>query len=571
MTTTKMNGANALLDSLERQGVQQVFGILGGAILPVYDALCNHPRIRHILARHEQGAAHAADGYARASGRPGVCFATSGPGATNLVTGIANAYMDSSPVIALTGQVPAKGVNSTYMIGRDAFQEADIIGITTPITKYNYQLRTPAEIPQTVNMAFYIATTGRPGPVLIDFPKDVQAEVAQIDFSSKIDIPGYKPPGNPHPLQIRKAAELLAEAERPVILAGGGIVSANASDELLTMAELLLAPVATTFMGKGSFPEIHPLSIGNIGMHGNPLANKLLLEADVLLAVGTRFSDRATGNTDKFCPEAKKIHIDIDAAEIGKNIEVDIPIVADAKKALSAIYERLIQQIKKKESDSPWIKRVNEARQLLNPLESEQAKELKPKPLLQTLRRLLSEETIVTTEVGQNQMWSALYFKALKPRTFISSGGLGTMGFGFPAAIGAKTACPDRPVVDIAGDGSFIMTEQELACSVIENIPVTVIVLNNGVLGMVAQWQRMFYKRRYMAVKLGAYPDFVKLAEAYGAQGFRVGSLTEFQNAVQVALKSKVTTVIDVPISSEEDVVPMVPPGCGLNQQVGDY
>lgn len=571
MTSTKMTGANALLDSLERQGVKEVFGILGGALLPVYDALCHHPRIRHILARHEQGAAHAADGYARASGRAGVCFATSGPGATNLVTGIANAYLDSSPIIALTGQVPSSGVNTSYMIGRDAFQEADIIGITTPITKYNYQLRTPTEIPQTVSEAFYIATTGRPGPVLIDFPKNVQAEVAEIKFSDKIDIRSYKPTENPHPLQVRKAAEQLAEAERPVILAGGGTIIANAANELLTVAEFLLAPVATTFMGKGSFPEIHPLSLGSIGMHGNPLANKLLLEADVMMAVGTRFSDRSTGNLDTFCPEAKKIHIDIDAAEIGKNVEVDIPIVADAKKALSAIYERLIKQIKKKKSDSPWTKRINEARQSLNPLESGESKELKPKPLLQVLRRLLPEDAIVTTEVGQNQMWSALYFKALKPRTFISSGGLGTMGFGFPAAIGAKTACPDRHVVDIAGDGSFIMTEQELACSVIEDIPVTVIVLNNSVLGMVAQWQRMFYKRRYMAVQLGTYPDFVKLAEAYGAQGFRVGSVAEFQKAVEAALKSNVTTVIDVPISSEEDVIPMIPPGCGLNQQVGDY
>jgi len=305
-------------------------------------------------------------------------------------------------------------------------------------------------------------------------------------------------------------------------------------------------------------------------MHGNPLANKLLLEADVLLAVGTRFSDRATGNTDTFCPEAKKIHVDIDAAEIGKNIDVDVPIVADAKKSLAAIYERLIQQVKKK-PESPWTKRVKETKALLNPPEKGEPTELKPKPLLQALRKILPDDAIVTTEVGQNQMWSALYFKALKPRTFISSGGLGTMGFGFPASIGAKVACPDRPVFDIAGDGSFIMTEQELACSVIENIPVTVIVLNNGVLGMVAQWQRMFYKKRYMAVKLGTYPDFVKLAEAYGAQGFHVGSIAEFQKAVKTALKSKVTTVIDVPIGMEEDVVPMVPPGCGLNQQVGDY
>jgi acetolactate synthase-1/2/3 large subunit len=570
MTATKMNGANALLESLERQGVQHVFGILGGAILPVYDALCTHPKIRHILARHEQCAAHAADGYARASGRPGVCFATSGPGATNLVTGIANAHLDSSPVIAITGQVPIAGGKSTYMIGRDAFQEADIIGITTPITKYNTQIRSVAEIPATVSSAFYIATTGRPGPVVIDFPKDIQAATGNVEWTGKIDLRGYNPTVNPHPLQIRKAAELLAEAERPVILAGGGVISGNAADELLTVAELLLAPVATTFMGKGAFPEIHPLSIGNIGMHGNPLANKLLLEADVMLAVGTRFSDRATGNTDTFAPEAKKIHVDIDAAEIGKNIDVDIPIVADAKKALAAIYERLIQQVKKK-TDSPWMQRVKEARALLNPPEKGEPTEMKPKTLLQALRKLLPDDTIITTEVGQNQMWGALYFKALKPRTFISSGGLGTMGFGFPAAIGAKTACPNRHVFDIAGDGSFIMTEQELACSVIEKIPVTVIVLNNGVLGMVAQWQRMFYKKRYIATKLGTYPDFVKLAESYGAQGIRVGSIAEFQKAVQTALKSTVTTVIDVPIGMEEDVVPMIPPGCGLNQQVGDY
>ena len=569
MTATKMNGANALLEALERQGVKHVFGILGGAILPVYDALCTHPKIRHILARHEQGAAHAADGYARASGKPGVCFATSGPGATNLVTGIANAHMDSSPVIALTGQVPTAGVNSTYIIGRDAFQEADIIGITTPITKYNTQIRSVAEIPSTVNSAFYIATTGRPGPVLIDFPKDIQTQTGNVEWTDKIDLRGYKPPSNPHPLQVRKAAELLAEAERPVILAGGGVIGGDAADELLTVAELLLAPVATTFMGKGAFPEIHPLSIGNIGMHGNPLANKLLLESDVLLAVGTRFSDRATGNTDTFCPEAKKIHVDIDAAEIGKNIDVDVPIVADAKKALAAMYERLIQQVKKK-PDSAWNQRVKQAKALLNPPNYD-TDSLKPKTLLQTLRKLLPDDTIVTTEVGQNQMWSALYFKALKPRTFISSGGLGTMGFGFPASIGAKTACPDRPVFDIAGDGSFIMTEQELACSVIENIPVTVIVLNNGVLGMVAQWQRMFYKKRYIATKLGTYPDFVKLAESYGAQGIRVTSIAEFQTAIKKALKSKVTTVIDVPIGSEEDVVPFVPPGCGLPQQMGDY
>jgi len=566
---TKMSGAKALIESLERQNVDVMFGILGGAVLPIYDHLCKS-KIRHILCRHEQGAAHAADGYARASGKAGVCMATSGPGATNLVTGIANAYMDSAPIIALTGQVPTGGANTSYMIGRDAFQEADIIGITTAITKHNFQLRTAAEIPKCVKTAFYIATTGRPGPVLIDVPKNVQTEIADIDFSNGIQIRGYKPTSNPHPLQIRKATELLAEAERPVILAGGGVITSNASPELMQTAELLMAPVATTFMGKGAFPETHPLSLGSIGMHGNPVANKLLCEADVMLAVGTRFSDRATGQLDHFCAPTKKIQIDIDTAEIGKNVDVDIPIVADAKKALQALNERLAKQLKKK-AGTPWTRRVKETKAQLNPPAKAGAKELKPKALLQELRKLLPEKAIVTTEVGQNQMWAALYFNALKPRTFISSGGLGTMGFGFPAAIGAKVACPDRPAVDIAGDGSFRMTEQELGTSVTEDIPVIVIVLNNSVLGMVAQWQRMFFKGRYSAVKLGSVPDFVKLAEAYGAQGLRARSIPEFTKAVKTALKSDVTTVIDVPISMEEDVVPMVPPGCGINEQVGDY
>jgi acetolactate synthase-1/2/3 large subunit len=565
-----MSGAKAVVESLERQNVKEIFGIIGGTIMPVYDALYDSTKIRHILCRHEQGAAHAADGYARASGKAGVCMATSGPGATNLVTGIANAYMDSSPVVAITGQVPADGPNTSYMIGRDAFQEADIIGITTPITKHNYQVREAAEIPATVKTAFYIATTGRPGPVLIDLPKDVQNAVAEIDFSDKIEIRGYKPPSDPHPLQIKKAAELLVKAEKPLILAGGGVITANASPELLQIAELLMAPVATTFMGKGAFPEIHPLSLGNIGMHGNPVANKLLLETDVLLAVGTRFSDRSTARLDSFCPVAKKIHIDIDAAEIGKNISVDVPIVGDAKVSLKALYDSLIKQLKKKES-SAWIKRVKEAKEQINSVANGGTKDLKPQTLLPELRKLLPENAIVTTEVGQNQMWAALYFKVLKPRTFISSGGLGTMGFGFPAALGAKVACPDRPVVDIAGDGSFIMTEQELATSVMEDIPVTVIVLNNSVLGMVAQWQRMFCNRRYIAVNLGKVPDFVKLAEAYGAQGFHVGSIGEFSKAVKEGLKSKVTTVIDVPISSEENVLPIVPPGRALHELVEDF
>ena len=566
----KMSGAQALLESLEREKVDTIFGILGGAILPVYDALCDNKKIRHILARHEQCAAHEAEGYARASGRAGVCMATSGPGATNLVTGIANAYMDSSPIIALTGQIPTTSPNSSYMIGRDAFQEADIIGITTAITKYSYQPRTVAEVPVAVKSAFYLATTGRPGPVLIDLPKNVQAGIAEVEFTGKIDVGGYKLPPQPDLAKISEAADLLAKAERPIILAGGGAITAGASDELTQMSDLLMAPVATTFMGKGAFPENHPLSLGSIGMHGNPAANKLMGEADVLLAVGTRFSDRATANLDTFASHAKKIHLDIDAAEINKNIEVDVPIVADAKVSMKMLYAAVSKKLQKGEGKA-WTKHVKEAKEQLSPLLKDLPRDLVPKALLSELRKLLPESAIVTTEVGQNQMWSALYFQALKPRTFISSGGLGTMGFGFPAAIGAKVACPDRAVVDIAGDGSFIMSEQELACSVAENIPVTVIVLNNSVLGMVAQWQRMLYKRRYMAVNLGKTPDFVKLAEAYGAQGLRATSIEEFHKAVKTALTSKVTTVIDVPIGSETDVVPFVPPGCGLPQQKGDY
>jgi len=564
---TKMSGAQAFIEALRRQNAKVIFGITGGAIMPIYDVLYD-AEIRHILSRHEQCAAHAADGYARASGKPGLCMATSGPGATNLVTGIANAYMDSSPVIAFTGQVSTHTPNSSYMIGKDAFQEADIIGITTPITKYNFQVKQAAEIPKTVRLAFHIATTGRPGPVLIDLPKNTQTDTAEMDFSDDIEIRGYKPTYNPHPIQVKKATELLVGAEKPMILAGGGVTSSNAFQELLELAELLMAPVATTLMGKGCFPENHPLSLGNIGMHGTRAANQLILEADVLLAVGTRFSDRSTGSLDKFCSGKKIIHIDIDTAEIGKNVDIEIPIVADAKRTLKAIYELIIKQVKKRK-DSVWFRRVKEVKeQLVNNAPTEEGKNLKPQTLLKELRKILPENAIVTTEVGQNQMWAALYYKALKPRTYITSGGLGTMGFGFPASLGAKVACPDKMVVDIAGDGSFIMTEQDLACSVEENIPVTVMVLNNSMLGMVAQWQRLFYNRRYSAVKLGHVPDFVKLAEAYGAQGIRIGSLKEFSKAVRKAIKSEVTTVIDVPISPEEDVFPIIPPGRGLDEMV---
>jgi len=562
----KMTGAQALIESLKREKVGVMFGISGGALLPIHDVLYDSG-IRHILARHEQGAAHAADGYARASGRAGVCMATSGPGATNIVTGLANAYLDSSPVIALTGQVPTYSANTSYMIGRDAFQEADIIGITTPITKYNIQVKRAEEIPHAIKTSFYIATSGRPGPALIDLPKDTQTEKAEMDFSNSLQIRGYKPNIEPHPLQIKKAVKLLLKAERPMILAGGGVNLSNAAQELLQIAQVLMAPVATTFMGKSCFPENHPLSMGNIGMHGTMLANKMILEADVLLAVGTRFQDRSTGTLDDFVPDAKIIHIDIDAAEIGKNVNVEVPIVADAKQTLKIIYPIIAKKLNKQHS--PWVKRVQEVKaKYLSEIDLGNA-DLTSAKLLKELRKLLPEEAIIATEVGQNQMWAALHFQTIKPRSFISSGGLGTMGFGFPASIGAKVACPSFPVVDIAGDGSFRMTEQELGTSVTEGIPVIVIVLNNAMLGMVAQWQRLFYKGRYAAVKLGVVPDFVKLAQAYGAEGIRAASLSEFSTAVKKALKIEVTTVIDVPISPEDDVFPMVPPGKGLKDTIG--
>lgn len=555
----EMTGSQALIEALKREGVKTIFGIPGGAIMPVYDVLYDEKEIRHILMRHEQCAAHAADGYARVTGGPGVCMATSGPGATNLVTGIATAYMDSSPVIAITGQVPMS------LIGRDAFQEIDIIGITTPITKYNYQVRKVRDIPRIVKEAFYIATTGRPGPVLIDLPKDVQTGVDDIDFDIDVKIRGYKPNLDPHPLQIKKAVDLLVKAERPIILAGGGIHWSNAYEELLRLAELLMAPVATTFMGKGVIPENHPLCLGCIGMHGRVEANKSIMMADVVLAVGVRFSDRSTGKVEEFCTEAKIIHIDIDPSEIRKNVPVHLPIVADAKRALKAIIDELTRRGLKREK-SEWLRRIEELKKEYTDPEPKGG--LTGADSVKVLRKVLPENAIVATEVGQNQMWASLYFKVLKPRTFISSGGLGTMGFGFPASLGAKAARPDVPVVDIAGDGSFLMTEQDLATSVTEDLPVIVMVLNNSSLGMVAQWQRLFFGRRYSHTDLKGIPDFPKLAEAFGARGVRVSSLNELEQVLKEALKADVTVVIDVPIPREENVLPFVPPGKSLREMI---
>lgn len=541
--TKKMNGAKAIEESLKKQGVKEVFGIPGGSTLPLYDVFYDSD-IRHILVHHEQCAAHMADGYARASGKPGVCVATSGPGATNLVTGVATAYMDSSPVVAITGQV------TRPMIGRDGFQEADIVGIMTPITKYAFQARSAAEIPDIFKKAFHIATTGRPAPVIIDVPRDVMTDEAEMDFDAPVVIRGYNPNLDPHPVQVKRAAEMLVNSESPMMLVGGGAILSGASPEVFALAEHLQMPVGTSLMGKGAFPETHPLSLGVVGMHGTIEANKLILEADVLLAVGCRFSDRTTGKIDQFCPDAKIIHVDVDSAEIGKNAKVDLPIVADAKKTLTQINAQVLGRLAKR-MDSTWAKRITEIRDQFKPKNDNhiEGPYLRPKDVLAELRKALPPNAIVATEVGQNQSWGGLYYPALMPRTYMTSGGLGTMGFGFPAALGAKVARPDVPVADIAGDGSFTMTEQDLATSVNEHIPVIVVVLNNSVLGMIAQWQRLFYNRRYSGMDLKGVPDFVKLADAYGADGVRIGSLAEFSSVVRKAIGSDVTTVIDVPIS----------------------
>ncbi len=563
-----MTGAKALVESLKQEKVEIMFGISGGAVIPFFDELYDESEIRNILVRHEQCAAHMADGFARASGRPGVCVATSGPGATNLTTGMANAYMDSSPVIALTGQVSCKPApGSSYVVGRDAFQEADTVGIMTPVTKYSVQVRSAAEIPSMIKAAFHIATTGRPGPVLVDIPKDTQTEKLDFVYPEGVNLRGYRsPPKEPHYLQVKRAVEMLVEAKKPMILAGGGVITSGASRELTELAEFLSAPVATSMMGKGSIPEDHPLSLGVIGMHGTIEGNRATLETDLIMAVGARFSDRTTCNIDVFKRDAKIIHIDIDSAEIGKNVEVDIPIVGDAKTTLKTIHKE-VSKLAPRSKGSAWFDRIQELKQA-SVQEQRDEEGLRVPRLLKELREIVPRNAVVCTEVGQNQCWSALYFKTYEPRTFITSGGLGTMGFGFPASLGAKVARPEVPVLDIAGDGSFMMTNKELATSICNDIPVTVIILDNRVLGMVAQWQRLFYGHRYYGVELGSVPDFVKLAEAYGAQGVRVGSYQEFRKAVSEGIKGDTTTVIDVPISPEENVYPMVPSDKGFDKMI---
>ena len=556
-----MIGATALMKALEKEGVKEVFGLPGGANLPMYDEL-GKSNIRHILGRHEQSAAHMADGFGRVSRKPGVCFATSGPGATNLLTGIATAQADSAPMVAVTGQVPVA------MIGKDAFQESDIIGMANPALKYSYQPRTPEEIPTMVKQGFYIAETGRPGPVLLDIPKDVQQNEGNIPFPDEVRVPGYHPWTDPDMQNTGRAVELLLSAKKPIILAGGGVIISSAFAELQSIAELLMIPVVTTFKGKGAFPENHPLSLGPIGMHGHAEANKLMTEADCVLAIGTRFSDRSVGTFEEFEKNLKIIHMDVDPAEIGKNQTTSVAVVGDVRTSLRIFGKLLMDKAVRASDDNPWLKHVKETKQYWRENLKIHPGEMGAAKILRKLRELLPKESIVTTEVGQHQMWASLFFDAIHPGTFFSSTGLGTMGWGFPAAIGAKTARPDVPVVDIAGDGSFNMTEHSLATAVLEDLPVIVFLINNYSLGMVAQWQRTFYDRRMVGVDLKKCPDYVKLAESYGAQGIRAQSMDELEKAIKDGLNSDVATVIDIPIDPEEDVLPFVAPGTGLKDMI---
>jgi acetolactate synthase I/II/III large subunit len=557
-----MLGAEALIKALEKEGVDVVFGLPGGANLPIYDALVD-ANLRHILVRHEQSAAHMADGYARIKRKAGVCFATSGPGATNLITGIATAYADSSPMIAVTGQVPLA------MIGKDAFQETDIIGVANPCTKYAFQPRAAAEIPETVKKAFYISESGRPGPVLIDIPKDVQQAREEVAFPNLIKVRGYNPIVDADLSQLERAAQAMMKAEKPIIMAGGGVILSGAFSELQALAELLMAPVVTTFKGKGSFPENHALAMGPIGMHGHAEANKIIIEADCIIAVGARFSDRSVGRFDEFGKGMTIIHLDVDPAEIGKNKAADIAVVGDVKSSLRTAVKMLTKyKIVKRAIDDPWLKRRKELIDYYADSIKDYPRELTAKKALKKLRELLPHNAIVTTEVGQCQMWASLHFDVIAPGTFFSSTGLGTMGFGFPASIGAKAAKPRSIVVDIAGDGSFNMTENSLAVSVLDKLPVIVFLMNNYMLGMVAQWQRTFYKRRYSGVHQQNCPDYAKIAEAYGAQGIRAQTMEELDKALKKAMNSDVASVIDISIDPEEDVYPFVAPGTGLKDMI---
>ena len=557
----KKTGSQIIVESLKKEGVETIFNYPGGAVIPLFDELQNAP-FRQILVRHEQAAVHAADGYARATGKVGVVIVTSGPGATNTVTGIATAFMDSVPVVIMTGQVP------TFLIGNDAFQEADIIGITRPCTKHNYLVKDIKDLAQTIKEAFYVARSGRPGPVLIDLPKDTLVNSAEFKYPEKVFIRGYQPTYEGHLGQIQRAAKLVLKSKKPVLYVGGGIISSNASKELTLFAEKLGIPVTMTLMGLGSIPGNHSLSLGMLGMHGTYWANMAVMESDLLIAIGSRFDDRVTGKIEAFAPQAKIIHIDIDPTSISKNVRVDLPIVGDCKRVLSKILSLLEDEEVRtfKAGMDKWHHQIEKFR-AIHSMNYEQRDIIKPQYVIEKIFELTKGDAIISTEVGQNQMWTAQYFPFLKPRTLLTSGGLGTMGYGFPAAMGAQVAFPNKLVIDISGDGSFQMNSQELATVVQYRLPVKVIILNNGYLGMVRQWQEFFYGKRYASVSLeGVSPDFVKLAEAYGAVGLRATKPEEVVPALKKAFSTPEPVIIDFEIDPEENVYPMVPAGEPLNQ-----
>jgi acetolactate synthase-1/2/3 large subunit len=560
----KKTGAEIVIECLKKEGVKYIFGYPGGVVLNIFDLLYDDKDIQVILTRHEQGAVHAADGYARASGKVGVVLVTSGPGATNTVTGIANASMDSVPLVVFSGQVP------TMLIGNDAFQEADIVGITRPCTKHNYLVKDIRELARTIREAFYIASTGRPGPVLIDLPKDVTAGMTEFTWPQQVKIRGYNPTYEGNKWMIKQAAQTIAKAKKPVIMAGGGVIISGASKELRELAELVKIPVTMTLMGLGGFPGTHKLSMGMLGMHGTYYANMAVQQSDLIIGIGVRFDDRVTGKTNAFAPHAKIIHIDIDPTSIRKNVRVDIPVVGDVRLVLRDIIKILKET--KGQWDAvrdAWLRQIEKWKKE-KPLTYKFDKNvIKPEFVVEKIYEVTKGDAIICTEVGQNQMWAAQFYKHDKPRRFLSSGGLGTMGYGFPAAIGAQIACPDKLVIDIAGDGSIQMNIQELATAVVNKLPIKVAILNNHYLGMVRQWQELFFRERYSYSHLDVVPDFVKVAEAYGAVGLRATKPEEVEPVLKEALKIKDKPVfMDFIVDWKEKVYPMVPAGAAIDEMI---